>query len=1108
MKKITFLFLTFLLSFVSWQTWAQSTIHITTSGGSYATEKWVSITTEANGAGTQVWGQGNGTYGNGAGLINLDISIAPGTYYVNCYDKYADGWDGTLISVTAYASTLTNNGGVSPDGNGDLDASANWGDTQAQELEASLMIVVPNPPTCFPPSALTASGISSSGASLSWTAGGSESVWNVQYGVSGFTLGSGTIVNGVNNPNVISGLSSATNYQYYVQSDCGGSDLSAWTGPFAFTTLCESVGAISENFNSITTPSLPLCWSKITPAAYTYATVTTVTTPVSSAPNAVQLYSSDATAATDNVLLISPVLSNLSAGTHQLRFKARGASTNTSIIVGTMSNNADGATFTPFQTVTGLNTGAYNEYVVNFSSYSGTDTYIAFRHPLTTTYSYVYVDDVVWEPIPSCPSPSSLTTTAITATSANFQWTENGSATTWNVEYKAGADFTPGTGAQDQMATVAVNPYGFAGLTSGTTYYWYVQADCGSGSTSIWSGPFSFTTQFLTSAPYLEAFNTTITPIGYNSGFSIGSVRGVTGNPANNIYKNLWSSVVTSNFTTININNIANGMFFSYDYKLANYSSPYAAPAAGSGSFIVSVSTDFGVTYIPLETVENNGIDGWKTKSYDFSSYAGQTVKLKFVGNWISGDYDLAFDNIKIEIPPTCPAPSTLTNANISTSSSDFDWTENGSATSWNVEIKTATDFTPGTGASDWSQTVSAHPVNFAVFQPNTTYYWYVQADCGSGNTSTWTGPKTFTTLALPPTNDNCLGATSLVVNPDYSCGSVTAGTLAGATASGVDEAACYGTENDDVWFSFVATNTVHRVSLTNVTGTPTDLYHSLWTGDCTALTLVTGSCSDSDTSNPSALTIGQTYYVRVNSYSSASGANTSFNVCIGTPPPPPANDGCSSAINVTTLPYSNTQDAAGATNNAGFILACSTGTYGGMNDGVWYSFTVETAGSFTVALSGVGAWDPQLDVYSGSCGTFSCISNQDVGISGGAETATFAGEAGVTYYVNVGYWSNTTNNSEGPFTVTISGDGTLGTPITNIDGFKLYPNPTNSVLNINALNTIDSVVIYSMLGQKVMSQSTDNNQVQLDLSNLPTGSYIVRVQAGNQVGSYNLIKN
>ena len=63
-----------------------ATINITTSGGSYATEKWVNITTETGGAGTQVWGQGDGTYGNGQGLINQDIEIDPGTYYVNAYD--------------------------------------------------------------------------------------------------------------------------------------------------------------------------------------------------------------------------------------------------------------------------------------------------------------------------------------------------------------------------------------------------------------------------------------------------------------------------------------------------------------------------------------------------------------------------------------------------------------------------------------------------------------------------------------------------------------------------------------------------------------------------------------------------------------------------------------------------------------------------------------------------------------------------------------------------------------------------------------------------------------------------------------------------------------
>lgn len=65
----------------------QSTINITTSGGSFGSEKWVSITDMADGAGTQIWGQGDGTYGNGQGLIDQNVTLAPGTYWVNCYDR-------------------------------------------------------------------------------------------------------------------------------------------------------------------------------------------------------------------------------------------------------------------------------------------------------------------------------------------------------------------------------------------------------------------------------------------------------------------------------------------------------------------------------------------------------------------------------------------------------------------------------------------------------------------------------------------------------------------------------------------------------------------------------------------------------------------------------------------------------------------------------------------------------------------------------------------------------------------------------------------------------------------------------------------------------------
>ena len=70
-------------------------------------------------------------------------------------------------------------------------------------------------------------------------ANGSETSWNIEYGVSGFGQGSGgTIINVSSNPYTLTGLSSATNYDYWVQADCGSDGQSYWVGPFTFTTLC------------------------------------------------------------------------------------------------------------------------------------------------------------------------------------------------------------------------------------------------------------------------------------------------------------------------------------------------------------------------------------------------------------------------------------------------------------------------------------------------------------------------------------------------------------------------------------------------------------------------------------------------------------------------------------------------------------------------------------------------------------------------------------------------------------------------------------------------------------------------------------------------------
>lgn len=131
-----------------------------------------------------------------------------------------------------------------------------------------------------------------------------------------------------------------------------------------------------------------------------------------------------------------------------------------------------------------------------------------------------------------------------------------------------------------------------------------------------------------------------------------------------------------------------------------------------------------------------------------------------------------------------------------------------------------------------------------------------------------------------PPANDNCVGAFPTVVN-SAGCVSQTAGTLLGGTPSVQDVTACAGSENDDVWFSFVAPATGSiSIALNNVVGSTFDLYHSIWSGTCPALTLVAGSCSDPNTSTELGLTPGTTYFLRVNSFGSIA-QTTTFNVCI-----------------------------------------------------------------------------------------------------------------------------------------------------------------------------------------------------------------------------------
>jgi hypothetical protein len=94
---------------------------------------------------------------------------------------------------------------------------------------------------CPAATGLNAGNITNSSASLSWTANGGENAWHLQYGPSGFTLGSGTmILNANSNPWQLNGLNGGTSYDFYVKSLCGTTSIGDWAGPYSF--LTTSIG--------------------------------------------------------------------------------------------------------------------------------------------------------------------------------------------------------------------------------------------------------------------------------------------------------------------------------------------------------------------------------------------------------------------------------------------------------------------------------------------------------------------------------------------------------------------------------------------------------------------------------------------------------------------------------------------------------------------------------------------------------------------------------------------------------------------------------------------------------------------------------------------------
>ena len=87
-------------------------------------------------------------------------------------------------------------------------------------------------------------------------------------------------------------------------------------------------------------------------------------------------------------------------------------------------------------------------------------------------------------------------------------------------------------------------------------------------------------------------------------------------------------------------------------------------------------------------------------------------------------------------------------------------------------------------------------------------------------------------------------------------------------------------------------------------------------------------------------------------------------------------------------------------------------------------------------------------------------------------------------------------------------------TPLMGIEDIKednsitLYPNPTNSEVNISSENIINSVEIFNSLGQRVYQEKINSNTKTIDISSFLNGVYILGVNTENGVIRKKIIKN
>ena len=373
------------------------------------------------------------------------------------------------------------------------------------------------PSGCPAPFNVTVTNVRANSATVSYTSTATST--NLQWGPKGFVpgTGQGTTVSTLSHS--IAGLSGYTDYDVYLQGNCG-TQTSVWVGPYSFQTPVQVgwIETFANGYDPLAVVPKPKGWTERNAVA---ANPTAIGTNASAwmvdgylnvgTTGAVRNQVPVTSIATQGWTITPSIdLGNVAHTTYfEWDMGAKIANGNTAAVLGNddslfvFISTDNGTTWNRNQALAKFHRGSGlspfgGTYSVNLSSYTGLVKIAFYIESLTNSSTHigandydVFLDNVALKATPT-PCPAALVSVVPTTNSATVSWTVGGVATTTATVAWGPLGFAIGSGGSGaNQVTATANPFTVSGLQPGSAYQVYLQSTC-AATLGQWVGPVTF----------------------------------------------------------------------------------------------------------------------------------------------------------------------------------------------------------------------------------------------------------------------------------------------------------------------------------------------------------------------------------------------------------------------------------------------------------------------------------------------------------------------------------------------------------------------------------------------------------------------------------------